>query len=156
MTTESTWHLGYIIGLPIIAFLALASLGVAVAGFISWLRERRKSSYYHGDGGFVAGLFGSIGAVLVAGLVIAAFPFDTSYHRYYRVSGEVEQVQHRLIKAGDGMAERYVFVIDGKPYAVDDTRATLTKKGDHVSLWCSKEYQYMGDSGWACEWGVAR
>ena len=153
MTTESTWHLGYIIGVPIIAVLALIALAVAVVSTVKWLGGKG----YYAEDWALGTILGGIFALILGGLTFAlAFPFDTSYHRYYKVSGQVEQIQHRLIKAGNGMAERYVFVIDGKPYAVDDTRATLTKKGDHVSLWCSKEYQYMGDSGWACEWGVAR
>ena len=155
MTNESTWHLGYIIGLPILSGLAMAALVCTAVSTWFWREDRRDNVYLSNWG--PAALFAAGFSVLFIALAIgSAFPFDTSYHRYYKVAGEVQEIQHRLIKAGDGMAERYVFVIDGKPHAVDDTRATLTKKGDNVSLWCSKEYQYMGDSGWACEWGVAR
>ena len=149
MTNESTWHIGYMVGVTLFGAAAGATLLAAIIFATLWVRDER----YVDDWPFFTGVSFVAFLVSVACLGITLFPFDTSYHKYYKVAGEVQDIEHRLIKAGEGMAERYVFVIDGKPYAVDDTRATLTKEGDNVSLWCSKEYQYMGDSGWACEWG---
>jgi hypothetical protein len=151
MTDQSTFHLGYLIGIPILFVLAMVALTAFAFTLVYWRRNRGDSYSDWGLGAFLSGL----ASVAFVGLTVGSlFPFDMSYHKYYRVTGTVEQINHRLIADGKSMSDRYVFVIGSKPYAVDDTRATLAKVGDAVTLWCSKEYQYQGDSGWACEWGV--
>lgn len=51
------------------------------------------------------------------------------------------------------MSTRYVVVIEGQPYGVDDTRAALLKVGDSVSLLCTKEFVWgSNNNGYACNW----
>jgi hypothetical protein len=73
------------------------------------------------------------------------------------VRGKVQRTSSRFISAGDnkGTNQRFVFVINGHPYGVDDTRASLTHRGDRIHLRCKKEHQWFqrySDDGWACRW----
>lgn len=90
-----------------------------------------------------------------------AFTTSADYHAWNVKQGKVENVGKRLIASGDsGMSERYVFTIAGVPYGVDDTRASVVKPGDAVTLRCKKDYQWgvpREAHGWACRWnGAAR
>lgn len=157
MTEETRWHLGYVIGVPILttATLALIVLTVWLArrGWFSGLRDYSTDRTDYRAGATIAGLFAAFALVVTTA---AIFPFNPAFHQYHRVTGSVEEIDHRLVAAGEaGMAERYVFVIDGRPYGVDDTRATLVEVGDKVDLWCSLEWQYAGESGLACQWGTS-
>jgi hypothetical protein len=94
-------------------------------------------------------------------LILALFPligwlqigFNPEYMAYRHVEGNVEQVASRQIAEKGGMSQRYVVVIDGRPYAIDDTRAALLKAGDHISLQCVREFDWGStDNGYACKW----
>ncbi len=141
------WHLGYIIGVPVLALFTLVCLSVSVYGVVSWCRRGGV------DGGFIGGIFGVFGIGLAVLLVVSVWPLDTSFHKYYPVTGKVEKIESRFLAAGKATTQRFVVVLDGKPFAIDDTRATLVQVGDEVRLMCSREYQYAGVAGWACEWG---
>lgn len=148
LTGETRWHMGYIIGIPTLAFIVLVLLALTVYAIFKY---RDDNSY--GDWG--VGIFTGVLMILVAAglLAGAAFPWSTEYHKYFHVQGEVEQVSSRLIPADKGVQQRFVVVVGGKPYGVDDTRASLVKPGQSIDLWCSKDWQYIGEPGWACDWG---
>jgi hypothetical protein len=87
----------------------------------------------------------------------ASWPLKYDYHHWVDVRGKVERVSSRFISAGDdaGTNQRFVFVIGGKAYGVDDTRAALAHRGNRVHLRCKKEHQLLQryeDDGWACRW----
>jgi hypothetical protein len=106
------------------------------------------------------------GAVLVALVCVAAwwwgmaFTLSGDYHSWNVKEGTAEKVAKRLIATDNGMSERYVVTMDGQPYGIDDTRATLIEEGDRLSLRCKKDYQWgvpREAHGWACRWnGAAR
>lgn len=85
-----------------------------------------------------------------------AFTTSGDYHAWNTKQGKVEQIGKRLISSGDnGMSERYVLTLDGVPYGVDDTRASIAKVGNVVTLRCKKDYQWAvprESHGWVCRW----
>lgn len=102
----------------------------------------------------------AVGLVLFFGALFFMWPLKYNYHHWVEVRGKVTDVNNRLLTTGSGddrnISQRFVFVIDGRPYGVDDTRATLVKKGETVSLRCKKEHQWQqpyAADGWACRWG---
>jgi hypothetical protein len=146
--TPDRWTLGVTLGLPI-AIILSALLLIAVI----WLAGY---GLYQGDGDkvYLGGLIAFF-LIIVVGISLFAFwPYKASYHRYYHVTGAVTQVGNRLISddATKTMSQRFVLVIDGISYGVDDTRASLVKVGDHVDLMCSRDYQFASKSGWVCNW----
>lgn len=135
------WSLGTLIGLPAAAITFVALIAFAVWGFRS----------YYGDA-FIGWGAVAVAVIVPIGTAAAMWPYDSEYHQWRAVTGAVERVDSRQIADGDGMSERYVFVIDGQPFSVDDTRAATVDKGDTVSLRCKREWQYAAASGWACRW----
>lgn len=147
--SSGNWHIGYLIGVPILALTTLLLLGGAVALLVNHIRSNDSWDDSH----ILAGAFAVFGLLAAVGLAFTLWPLDSTFHKYYRVTGDVEQISSRMIAANKAMQQRFVVVLDGKPFAIDDTRASLLKVGDEVALQCSREYQYAGESGWSCEWG---
>lgn len=147
MVTPDRYSLGIYLGLPAFIIIALLIVGVTALIFFSDIVES------NGEAGLTLGM--GFFVLLVASAIFTAtwFPFDMSFHRWYRVDGPVTEIANRQIaQDGGGMSTRYVFRINGAPYGVDDTRAALVKVGDTVHLKCKKEYVWNSVSGWACNW----
>lgn len=91
---------------------------------------------------------------LVAAIWVATtWPsFDMKYHSYNEVTGQVTSISQRLVTEGDGMSEKYVFVIDGQEYGCTDTRCGLVIVGDTVTLSCITVWEYAGTDGYDCKW----
>lgn len=143
---ESAGYLwAHIILLYILAPLALV-IGILAAVFLS-------SSW--------KGILGGVGAgIVAAGLFVGIFvwanwPLQSQYHTYTPTTITVAQIGDRFISDGNGGTnQRFVFLdSNGIPYAVDDTRASLVKVGDKVTLLCVREWQQNGVPGFACNWG---
>lgn len=153
---EGPWSLGTLIWLPIAAVIVLVCVGLAWAG----IRYALKADGYDDPvEGFALAVCAAVTALTIAGGTgFGMWPYDSEYHQWRTVSGEVEQVSKRLVGSGDsGMSERFVVVIAGQPFGVDDTRASLIEVGQDVTLSCKREWQYAAQSGWGCRWnGVAR
>lgn len=109
-------------------------------------------------------LAGTIGSIAVGLFIIAAsigiyvganWPLQSAYHTYTPTTITVAQIGNRFLSDGNGGTnQRYVFLDkDGVPYAVDDTRASLVKVGETVTLLCVKEWEQNGVPGFACNWG---
>lgn len=144
------WSLGTLIAFPI-GVLCILLLIVAVV-FAAY--KRSNSSQYDRDAFNMLLVFSSI-ALLLAAVATAGlmFPYNSEFHQWRHVSGTVDKVGSRVISTGESsISQRFVVVIDGQPFGVDDTRASLLKPGDHVDLACKKEWQYAADSGWGCRW----
>ena len=101
-----------------------------------------------------------IGGLFVAGLWAGLFvwtnwPLQAQYHTYAPTTITVAQIGSRFLGSQDGGTnQRYVFLdTSGVPYAVDDTRASLVKVGETVTLMCVREWQQNGVPGFACNWG---
>lgn len=126
--------------------LALGTLFLRVGGY---------------DSGFIGGLTLFLG--LTTGILTLAlmWPLKYDYHHWKPVTGQVQQINKRLVGVGsnDGASERYVVRLSGREYGIDDSRASLLKVGDTVAIKCKKEHEFMqpyGDDGWACRWGSGR
>lgn len=145
------WALGTLIGFPVGILITLALAFVTSKIWRAWKAE----GGYNNTGEFMAFTLMALGSTVIAGLLTfaAMWPYDSEFHQWRTVSGEVDRVESRLIADGDGMSERYIVTIDGLPFAVDDTRAALLGKGDDVRLACKREWQYAAESGWGCRWG---
>lgn len=136
---ETHWTLGVLVGIPVLATLALALI---VVGIVCVRIDAIEMTV-------LAGIF----LVIMVGIGIPSFyPFKAEYHQWRTVEGTVQEIGKRLISADKSMSERYVLKINGKPYGVDDTRASLVKVGDHVRLSCKREWEYASTSGYACRW----
>lgn len=109
---------------------------------------------------------GALGAIGVGfcGVVVAvlwwwgmAFTLSGDYHAWNDKTGVVVEKNKRIVPAGDkGIQERFVLrFADGQLYGVDDTRASLIKRGQRVRLKCKKDYQWgvpRSSHGWACRY----
>lgn len=152
MNPLNTWTLGVLIGLPAAALILVAS----VAG-LAYGHRWRKAGYSFPDFRDEMWPLMVVGCPIVAALTLivtaaALFPYEVQYHQFRDVSGVVTDVGHRQIADGKGMSERYVFVIDGARYGVDDTRASLVKIGDRVELSCIKTWEWAATPGDVCRW----
>jgi len=160
---QTTPSLGYVIGgigVAILLLAALAWLFVAVVNLRARLALRDANDRPYGletsitDWKFGVAIGAILSPILAAILFLGIlFPYDLDYHRYVVVQGKVEQVASRQISDGKAMSQRYVVILNGRPYGVDDTRAALLKAGDDVTLSCIKDYQWAAESGWVCNWG---
>jgi hypothetical protein len=140
--TPAGWSLGVYIGLPVTVVVALVCIG----WIWFWLAGPSE-----GHSVSLFGLIALAAALAVAG--IAYWPWDPSFHRWYHVEGTVTAVASRTISDDNHMMnQRFVVLIDGRSYGVDDTRAALLRGGDHVSLMCKKEWAYRAKFGWVCNW----
>jgi hypothetical protein len=142
-----------------IVFLALGAitLPLAIWFVIRGLRKNADPGWDDGFGWFAAA--GVTGFFAIPALVFPLIGFglvgyDSDYLLLKPVSGEVQEIASRQIADGKGMSTRYVAVINGQQYGIDDTRAALIKPGDTISLNCTKQFVYGStNNGYACNWG---
>lgn len=158
MDSTGPWALHVFVAPAIfLPLIALCAYGLVRA--MRYLRSDAPRGYsdYVFEAKAGAWICSILALILVGALLGTLFPFSAEYHQWRKVHGEVEQVSKRLIGTDSGMAERYVVVVGGRPYGVDDTRASLVKEGDEITLRCIREWQYQAESGYGCRWaGVAR
>jgi hypothetical protein len=144
------WRLNTLIGLPI----GILLLAVGLVSLVLVIRTYRRSRDNF-DLFFLGGI--SLLLAVLPGLLLSitsVWTLDGRYLQWRDVSGTVEQeVESRLIPAGEGMAERYIVTLDGVPFGVDDSRAALLEPGDKVELACHLEWQYAANDGYVCRWG---
>ncbi len=139
--SEAGYSLGFWFGVPLMIVGVLILLVLLIGAWI----------FRDGEGAMALVPTCVILVFLVVG-VVAYYPFGMSWHTWYRVRGTVQEIGSRQIATDNGMSTRYVFRIDGHPYGVDDTRASIAKVGDVVTLRCKREWQYQAEPGWACNW----
>jgi hypothetical protein len=141
--------LGFIIGIIVASVILLAS----VAGLFLAIRWRRHADSYDDTGAATASIV-TCAIAIVATVVISAiafYPYDMQYHQWRPVSGTVQVVDVRIQSDGAASSQNYaVRLTDGQTYRCDDTRCSLLKPGDTVSLKCIREWQYASTSGWGC------
>lgn len=152
-----TPSMGMLIGLPIAALLLLACLVAALYGVGL---QRSTDTYAASDGRLLTLAAGGAATVVILIAAASFYPFKHDYHFWVDKGGTVTEVSKRLVPAGDsGMQEKFVFTIDGRPYAVLDTRAALVKPGDKVRIRCKRVHEWgtpQAANGWDCKWaGVA-
>ena len=144
------WSLGTLIGLPlaVLTTITLVALGVI-------LLRRSRTEFDRAEMIFfgVGSLLAATALAICTASPLGMWPYDSEYHQWREVSGTVERIESRQIADGNGMSERYVFVIAGQPFGIDDSRAAVAEEGDTVTLRCKREWQYASESGWGCRWG---
>lgn len=144
MFLADTPSMGLWLGLPIAGIIVVICIAVCCAFALT-------KPYDWGLGFTISAV---IGIATILGTGFAMWPWKHDYHYYVPVSGKVTQTNSRFISTDSGVSQRYVVVINGQPYGVDDTRASLLKEGDFVKLRCKKEFDWgSSDQGWACKWG---
>jgi hypothetical protein len=146
-----TPSLGLVLGLPLALLAAAGFLGFAVLCRLSYDPNNR----YDDSRGF------SIAATIVAVLLLIGagacmWPWEHDYHFWKPVTGRVEKISNRFVGNGDGTDQKFVVVVGGQPYAVNDTRAALVHVGDVIHMRCKRSWQWAANSGWDCNWGAER
>jgi hypothetical protein len=145
VSSSGPWSLGVLIGLPVLIVVTLLLVGFAAFAFSE------------SEVGIAVGtLFAAVVILGIAASPLGYYPYDSEYHQWRTVHGTVQTVSSRMIAADKAMSQRFVVQIDGQPFGIDDTRASLIKAGDTVTLRCKREWQYAADSGWACRWGGSK
>ena len=139
-TTGIVWDWGFTVGLWVAGIFVVLCIAAIIAD-LAWDFD---------GAGVVVGAIGLVLTLAITGF--ATWPWEAQYHQWRPVSGVVQQVSSRMIADGKAMSQRFVLVIDGQPYGVDDTRASLVKVGDTVSLMCTKEWVWASTPGDACRW----
>lgn len=138
--TDTSWSLGVLIGLPVFLICIVIAILFAIGSLIF--------GEYDAVLGFLVS--GGVALALIVAMAWGFYPYKAEYHQWQTVTGEVQAVEKRLLKDGDGMSERFVVEIDGQQLGCDDTRCADVKVGDTASLSCKREWQYTGTDGYGC------
>lgn len=155
MLTADRWSLGVLVGLPVAGVLTLIGLALSALLFYMW-RTTEPGGYSSDRGLFRGGFFGVVLLTLgvVVGTGILEWPWHAEYHRWTTVSGRVTAVSSRFLASDTkdgGTTQRFVVELAGiGQRSCDDTRCSLVKPGDRLTLSCKREWQYAGTPGWSC------
>ena len=148
----------YLIGVIVMALLVLGSV-FALPPFLRWLSKTdavgganvmpRKWAYGIGIG---------LAVVMLGFFTAVAFPpFPGQYNQYTPISGTVKQLSSRFLASdteGGGSNQRFLVTFtNGVHVGCDDTRCSVLKQGDEVTLLCEKVFQTNAIEGWACNFG---
>lgn len=149
MTGESTWSLGVLIGLPVIALILVIGIVVLALAIRAW---RSDDGYASEDGKIIALITSGILVFLVIGAAVGFYPYKAEYHQWETTTGRVTDVNSRFIgKDGGGSTQRFVATIEGVgERGCDDTRCATVKVGDVLTLTCKREWQFTGTDGYGC------
>lgn len=147
----------YVVGLIIIGVFCLIG---SLCGIAWWLFD----PFEHGRGWSFAegGLIGGGSWVLFLGLfTLMAFPpLPGQYNTYVPKSGIVAKVGTRFIASdtsGGGSTEKFaVQLTNGQVYGCNDTRCSVLKPGQPVTLLCERVFQWNSSEGWDCNFGAYR
>jgi hypothetical protein len=141
----------------VIALIALGLLlSLCVAAYIGGSRLSRNDEW--GGEGVAVRVTAVVLAVIFLGSFGAGlYPYDMQYHRYKHVEGTVSSIEARMLADGDGTTQNYAVRFEtDDTYRCDDSRCSLVKPGDQLSLWCIREWQYASTSGWGCRFDKSR
>lgn len=136
--------LWFVVGCVVAVVLTLAGLTAAVFG---WCIR-----HHDDDWGFIFWPSLIILVCTIAATAWGMYPYDMQYHRYRHVTGTVDKVEARMLADGDATTQQYAvrYRETSETYRCDDSRCSLLKPGDHLELWCIREWQYASTSGWGC------
>lgn len=150
---------GFVFGTLVAVLLAVLCVGVIVYCSAALREDEGGHRLSHDDRGAARVVRLCSWLALAATVVVyvaGSWPFKHDYHWWVDKSGTVSAVSSRLIPSGDkSVQQRFVVVVGGQPLGVDDTRASLLKPGDRVSLRCRKENEWgtpQSAHGWKCKW----
>jgi hypothetical protein len=141
---------GLSIGLPIIAAITVVMVGAIVACI---LHNRSKG---YNDTAHFEWVIGILLIIMLGFSAWGYWPYKQEYHYYKPVSGTVEDISSRITPTDKSVEQKFVVKLQDDPtlYGITDTRASLLKKGDTVSISCKREYEWGSTNhGWNCKWG---
>lgn len=146
--------ISFVVGTFILALL----VGVCVAGMVVPVLERHRWDlmWYGGVPWTTIPIAATVLLLVVCSVGLwALWPLDMEYHQWRRVSGPVAAVQARMMGDGSGgTTQQYaVRYVDGRQRRCDDTRCSLLRPGDDLTLWCIREWQWAAEDGYACRYG---
>jgi hypothetical protein len=154
MTLADSWSRGVLIGLPLAAVALLAAVaGCVIFGVVAWKdRDGYDSGAYLG-----ASVISALTALVIVGATVwGMWPFKAEYHQWTQKSGTVTDVSSRFLAADKSTEQKFVVHLDdGQEYGCNDTRCSLVKVGDFLTLSCKRTWQFSGTDGWDCNY-VAR
>ena len=97
------------------------------------------------------------GLVILLASAYFFFPYKAEYHYYAKTTGTVEEAKGRLLAGGNNQAPTENFAVrfrgSEQIYRCDDSRCALAKPGDKITLYCIKDWQWVGESGYVCRYG---
>jgi hypothetical protein len=153
------WSLGVIIGGPVTATLLLAAVVVFIYARMRAAAARRAaaSRRWGSDDDVSTPLTITAVAVFAGVTAVAAgcfFPYKAEYHQWRQTTGQVATVSSRFIGDGKSTTQRFVVAFtDGRQRACDDTRCSLIRRGDTLTLWCKRAWQWAATPGYDCNYG---
>lgn len=147
---DTSYLIGFIVIL-VFCFLCIC------AGILWWIANPFE---HKGLWAFLEGaVIGTVGSLVFLGIfaLVAFPPFPGVYNEYQPESGIVKTINQRFIASdtqGGGTTERFaVQYTNGRVFGCDDTRCSVLKAGQWVTLMCEKEFQFNGTPGYACNFG---
>lgn len=145
------YSLGVLIGLPIVGLILLACVVVLAFAVLAAIFGERQD---RGFAAVVAGCAGAVAAIVLIICLFAYWPWSPSWHKWYDTTGTVQSISSRIISDGDkSVNQRFVVKFtDGRIRSCDDTRCSLLKPHDSLSLSCKRAYQWAGTAGWDCNY----
>ena len=153
------WTLGILIGLPLLFLLVVL---IATAGtMLAFYFDNRSYDSLNITTNRQAATLTIIGtsvilAIIVISSVIGYWPLQSEYHQYRQVNGTVAKISSRFVGGANSTNQKFVVVLTSgsQQYGITDTRASLLKPGDRVTLRCIRVYEYgSNDAGYECKWG---
>lgn len=134
--------LGLSLGLPlaIVGILAL----VAVAYYLL-----RVSPAYDARGWGICILACALALVVLTGWRM--WPWEYEYHSWRNETGQIAEISSRLIGSSSSLQQKFVVrFTDGRERGCEDTRCSLLREGDTLTLRCKRSWQFAGTDGWDC------
>lgn len=138
-----------------IVFTSLVTAGLAAIAFWPVRRWMLKADKF--DGSMPKVLYYILITTMAATPLIFLGttwpPFNMEYHAYHHVDGTVTDIETRFVAADSGGSNQmYVVTIGDQIYRCDDSRCSTVHKGDHLYLWCIREWQQSSTPGYDCNY----
>lgn len=100
---------------------------------------------------------GAIWTIIYSAIFLwAAYPpLNSAYHTYVPTTIQVATTSSRFLGDGNGGTNQFFAIQDktGNTYRCDDTRCSVLKPGQFVTLMCVKEFETNGVPGEDCNFG---
>lgn len=140
---------GTVVSIVIICILLIVAV-VAIAAGVLADREANDSEIPNAA---IIGFGILVGFVTVVGFGFGMYPYGYDYHHYREYTGTVTQIESRLLSNDNkGTDQKYVvhFLNGDNDYGCDDTRCSLIKPNDTLTLTCKLTFQWNGSPGEDC------
>lgn len=138
---------GWLAGLILLGVICFFAVAFIITSLLTWKEDGAKTV-------FATTMVVTI--ITLAAWLWGSWPLSYNYHHWITKQGRVEQkVGSRFIAQDHGTTQKFVVVLNGHAYGVNDTRASLLRRGDFVRLRCKKAYEFgtpRHSQGWDCKW----